>query len=64
MNFFRLIVNHTRATLSIMLLILVAGAMSRVSMPVEMTPNVTLPVVMVMVPKLTDRTEYQFNEFF
>ena len=49
MNFFRLIVNHTRATLSIMLLILVAGAMSRVSMPVEMTPNVTLPVVMVMV---------------
>ena len=32
-----------------MLLILVAGAMSRVSMPVEMTPNVTLPVVMVMV---------------
>ena len=49
MNFFRLIVNHTRATLSIMLLILVAGAMSRVSMPVEMSPNVTLPVVMVMV---------------
>ena len=49
MIFFRLIVNHTRATLSIMLLILVAGAMSRVSMPVEMTPNVTLPVVMVMV---------------
>ena len=49
MNFFRLIVNHTRATLSIMLLIVVAGFMSRVSMPVEMTPNVTLPVVMVMV---------------
>ncbi|MBT6798303.1 MAG: efflux RND transporter permease subunit [Porticoccaceae bacterium] len=49
MIFFRLIVNHTRATLSIMLLILVAGAMSRVSMPVEMAPNVTLPVVMVMV---------------
>jgi len=49
MNFLRLIVNHTRATLSIMLLILVAGAMSRISMPVEMNPNVTLPVVMVMV---------------
>ena len=49
MNFLKLIVNHTRATLSIMLLIVVAGAMSRVSMPVEMTPNVTLPVVMVMV---------------
>jgi multidrug efflux pump len=32
-----------------MLFILVAGGMSRVSMPVEMTPNVTLPVVMVMV---------------
>ena len=49
MNFLKLIVKHTRATLSIMLLIVVAGAMSRVSMPVEMTPNVTLPVVMVMV---------------
>ena len=49
MNFFRLIVNHTRATLSIMLLILVAGAISRVSMPVELSPNVTLPVVMIMV---------------
>ena len=32
-----------------MLLILVAGAISRVSMPVELSPNVTLPVVMVMV---------------
>jgi len=49
MNFLRFIVNHTRATLSIMLLILVSGAMSRVSMPVEMNPNVTLPVVMIMV---------------
>jgi multidrug efflux pump len=49
MNFLRLIVNHTRATLSIMVLILVAGAMSRVSMPVELNPNVTLPVVMIMV---------------
>ena len=49
MNFLKLIVNHTRATLSIMLLIVVAGFMSRVSMPVEMTPNVALPVVMVMV---------------
>ena len=49
MKFLNLIVDHSRATLSIMLLILVAGAGSRLSMPVEMNPNVTLPVVMIMV---------------
>jgi len=49
MKFLSLIVDHSRATLSIMLLILVAGAGSRLSMPVEMNPNVTLPVVMIMV---------------
>jgi multidrug efflux pump len=32
-----------------MLLIVLAGAGSRLSMPVEMNPNVTLPVVMIMV---------------
>ena len=49
MKFLRLIVERSRATLSIMLLIIVAGAGSRISMPVEMNPNVTLPVVMIMV---------------
>ena len=49
MKFLNLIVDHSRATLSIMLLILVAGAGSRLSMPVELNPNVTLPVVMIMV---------------
>ena len=49
MKFLNLVVDHSRATLSIMLLILVAGAGSRLSMPVEMNPNVSLPVVMIMV---------------
>ena len=49
MKFLSLIVDHSRATLSIMLLILIAGAGSRLSMPVELNPNVTLPVVMIMV---------------
>lgn len=49
MKFLTLVVDHSRATLAIMLLILVAGAGSRLSMPVELNPNVTLPVVMVMV---------------
>ena len=49
MKFLRLIVDHARATLAIMLLVLVAGAGSRFSMPVELNPNVTLPIVMIMV---------------
>lgn len=49
MKFLNLVVDHSRATLSIMLLILVAGAGSRLSMPVELNPNITLPVVMIMV---------------
>ena len=49
MSFLRLIVEHSRATLSIMLLVLIAGAGSRLSMRVELNPNVTLPVVMIMV---------------
>ena len=49
MKFLNLVVDHSRATLSIMLLILVAGVGSRLSMPVELNPNVTLPVVMIMV---------------
>ena len=47
MKFLNLVIDHSRATLSIMLLILIAGAGSRLSMPVELNPNVTLPVVMV-----------------
>jgi multidrug efflux pump len=49
MNFLNRIIDHSRATLSIMLLILFAGTMARVSMPVEVNPNVTLPVVLIMV---------------
>ena len=49
MNFLSRIIDHSRATLSIMLLILFAGTMARVAMPVEVNPNVTLPVVMIMV---------------
>lgn len=49
MKFLSLVVDHSRATLSIMILILLAGAGSRMSMPVELNPNVTLPVVMIMV---------------
>ena len=49
MKFLNLIVDHARATLSIMVLILFAGTMARIAMPVEVNPNVTLPVVMIMV---------------
>ena len=49
MKFLSLVIDHSRATLSIMLLILIAGVGSRLSMPVELNPNVTLPVVMIMV---------------
>ena len=49
MNFLNRIIDHSRATLSIMLLILFAGTMARVAMPVEVNPNVTLPVVLIMV---------------
>ena len=38
-----------RDSLSIMLLVLIAGLGARLSMPVELNPNVTLPVVMIMV---------------
>ncbi|MBT4832216.1 MAG: efflux RND transporter permease subunit [Porticoccaceae bacterium] len=49
MKFLSLVVDHSRATLAIMILIVLAGAGSRLSMPVELNPNVTLPVVMIMV---------------
>ena len=49
MNFLSRVIDRSRATLSIMLLVLFAGTMSRVSLPVEVNPNVTLPVVLIMV---------------
>jgi multidrug efflux pump len=49
MKFLNLIVDHARATLSIMLLVLFAGTMARIALPVEVNPNVTLPLVMIMV---------------
>ncbi|MDB9970214.1 efflux RND transporter permease subunit [Porticoccaceae bacterium] len=49
MKFLNLIVDHARATLSIMLLVLFAGTMGRIALPVEVNPNVTLPLVMIMV---------------
>jgi len=49
MKFLNLIVDHARATLSIMLLVLVAGTIARIALPVEVNPNVTLPLVMIMV---------------
>jgi len=49
MKFLNLIVDHSRATLSIMLLVLLAGTMARIALPVEVNPNVTLPLVMIMV---------------
>jgi multidrug efflux pump len=49
MKFLNLIVDHARATLSIMLLVIFAGTMARIALPVEVNPNVTLPLVMIMV---------------
>ncbi len=49
MKFLNLIIDHARATLSIMLLVLFAGTMARIALPVEVNPNVTLPLVMIMV---------------
>ena len=49
MKFLNLIVDHARATLSIMMLVLVAGTIARIALPVEVNPNVTLPLVMIVV---------------
>ena len=49
MKFLEFVISHARATIAIMLLIVVTGAGSRLSMPVELSPNVVLPVVMTMV---------------
>ena len=49
MKFLEFVISHARATIAIMLLIVLTGAGSRLSMPVELSPNVVLPVVMTMV---------------
>jgi len=43
------IVSRFRATLSLMLLILLAGVLARASMPIEVNPNVTVPAAIIMV---------------
>ena len=49
MGFFKAVVSRSRATLSLMLLFLLAGLMSRATMPVEVNPNVTVPAAIIMV---------------
>ena len=49
MNALKAIVSRSRATLSLMLLVLLAGIMSRASMPIEVNPNVTVPAAIIMV---------------
>ncbi|MGB2115328.1 MAG: efflux RND transporter permease subunit [Porticoccaceae bacterium] len=49
MNALEAIVSRSRATLSLMLLVLLAGIMSRASMPIEVNPNVTVPAAIIMV---------------
>ena len=49
MSALKAIVSRSRATLSLMLLFLLAGIMSRASMPIEVNPNVTVPAAIIMV---------------
>jgi len=49
MSALKAIVSRSRATLSLMLLFLLAGIMSRGSMPIEVNPNVTVPAAIIMV---------------
>ena len=49
MGFFKTVLSRSRATLSLMLLFLLAGIMSRTSMPIEVNPNVTVPAAIIMV---------------
>ena len=49
MSALKAIVSRSRATLSLMLLVLLAGIMSRASMPIEVNPNVTVPAAIIMV---------------
>jgi multidrug efflux pump len=49
MSALKAIVSRSRATLSLMLLVLLVGIMSRASMPIEVNPNVTVPAAIIMV---------------
>lgn len=49
MSALKAIVSRSRATLSLMFLFLMAGIMSRASMPIEVNPNVTVPAAIIMV---------------
>ena len=49
MSLLRPLVSRSRAILSLMLLVLLAGILSRTSMPIEVNPNVTIPAAIIMV---------------
>lgn len=49
MKILEAIVTRSRATISLMLLVLFAGILSRASMPIEVNPNVTVPAAIIMV---------------
>ena len=49
MSLLRTFVDRSRASLSMMVLVLVAGIMSQANMPVELNPNITVPAVIIMV---------------
>ena len=49
MKFLEFVISHSRATIAIMILVVLSGVGSRVSIPIEMSPNVVLPIVMTMV---------------
>ena len=49
MSLLRPLVSRSRAILSLMLLVLLAGILSRTSMPIEVNPNVTIPAAIITV---------------
>ena len=49
MSLLRTFVDRSRASLSLMALVLIAGLMSQSKMPVELNPNVTVPAVVITV---------------
>lgn len=49
MSFLSRTIDHSRATLAILVLILFLGAISRASMTIEVNPNIQVPVVLIIV---------------
>ena len=49
MSLLRTFVDRSRASLSMMVLVLIAGIISQANMPVEVNPNITVPAVLIMV---------------